>query len=140
MIFFFRYYYDSCFRSCIRHGHIWPGICHECFKRLTVFPNSTYGTYGSPWWHLETSGQCSIRTQTSKLLILLKKKKKIYLFFFSIFKELITTMYIGFLGLIFASFLVYLMEKDVNEKFSNFAQALWWGVVSCSLKFLNYFH
>ncbi|XP_037828303.1 potassium voltage-gated channel subfamily KQT member 1 isoform X9 [Lucilia sericata] len=45
-------------------------------------------------------------------------------------QELITTMYIGFLGLIFASFLVYLMEKDVNEKFSNFAQALWWGVIT----------
>lgn len=45
-------------------------------------------------------------------------------------QELITTLYIGFLGLIFASFLVYLMEKDVNKKFSNFAQALWWGVVS----------
>lgn len=42
-------------------------------------------------------------------------------------------MYIGFLGLIFASFLVYMWEKDVNEKFSNFAQALWWGVV-CSQK------
>lgn len=48
-------------------------------------------------------------------------------------QELITTMYIGFLGLIFASFLVYLMEKDVNDKFNNFAQALWWGVVSESL-------
>jgi len=46
-------------------------------------------------------------------------------------QELITTMYIGFLGLIFASFLVYMWEKDVNDKFSNFAQALWWGVVSC---------
>ncbi|XP_055385388.1 potassium voltage-gated channel subfamily KQT member 1 isoform X22 [Condylostylus longicornis] len=45
-------------------------------------------------------------------------------------QELITTMYIGFLGLIFASFLVYLMEKDVNDKFSNFAQALWWGVIT----------
>jgi len=45
-------------------------------------------------------------------------------------QELITTMYIGFLGLIFASFLVYMWEKDVNDKFSNFAQALWWGVVS----------
>lgn len=30
----------------------------------------------------------------------------------------------------FASFLVFLAEKDVNKKFSNFAQALWWGVVS----------
>ncbi|XP_037945736.1 potassium voltage-gated channel subfamily KQT member 5 isoform X2 [Teleopsis dalmanni] len=45
-------------------------------------------------------------------------------------QELITTMYIGFLGLIFASFLVYLMEKDINAKFSNFAQALWWGVIT----------
>jgi hypothetical protein len=48
-------------------------------------------------------------------------------------QELITTLYIGFLGLIFASFLVYLMEKDEKEtKFNNFAQALWWGVVSRS--------
>ncbi|XP_059615842.1 potassium voltage-gated channel subfamily KQT member 1-like isoform X9 [Phlebotomus argentipes] len=45
-------------------------------------------------------------------------------------QELITTLYIGFLGLIFASFLVYLMEKDVNKKFNNFAQALWWGVIT----------
>ncbi|KAK4871868.1 hypothetical protein RN001_015992 [Aquatica leii] len=45
-------------------------------------------------------------------------------------QELITTLYIGFLGLIFASFLVYLAEKDVNRKFSNFAQALWWGVIT----------
>lgn len=47
------------------------------------------------------------------------------------FQELITTLYIGFLGLIFASFLVYLAEKDVADtKFKNFAEALWWGVVS----------
>ncbi|XP_055319189.1 potassium voltage-gated channel subfamily KQT member 4 isoform X1 [Sitodiplosis mosellana] len=45
-------------------------------------------------------------------------------------QELITTLYIGFLGLIFSSFAVYLMEKDVNKKFSNFAQALWWGVIT----------
>jgi hypothetical protein len=46
-------------------------------------------------------------------------------------QELITTLYIGFLGLIFASFLVYLAEKDANSAaFSNFADALWWGVVS----------
>lgn len=49
-------------------------------------------------------------------------------------QELITTMYIGFLGLIFASFLVYMWEKDVNDKFSNFAQALWWGVVCISVE------
>ncbi|XP_037968694.2 potassium voltage-gated channel subfamily KQT member 1 isoform X4 [Plutella xylostella] len=46
-------------------------------------------------------------------------------------QELITTLYIGFLGLIFASFLVYLAEKDVPEtKFKNFAEALWWGVIT----------
>ncbi|XP_069682884.1 potassium voltage-gated channel subfamily KQT member 1-like [Periplaneta americana] len=45
-------------------------------------------------------------------------------------QELITTLYIGFLGLIFASFLVYLAEKDTNDKFSNFADALWWGVIT----------
>ena len=40
-------------------------------------------------------------------------------------------MYIGFLGLIFSSFLVYLAEKDSNsKKFPNFAQALWWGVIT----------
>uniref|UniRef100_A0A2H1VTY3 SFRICE_014992 n=1 Tax=Spodoptera frugiperda TaxID=7108 RepID=A0A2H1VTY3_SPOFR len=46
-------------------------------------------------------------------------------------RELITTLYIGFLGLIFASFLVYLAEKDVADtKFKNFAEALWWGVIT----------
>lgn len=46
-------------------------------------------------------------------------------------QELITTLYMGFLGLIFSSFLVYLFEKDTdNVKFKNFAQALWWGVIT----------
>lgn len=46
-------------------------------------------------------------------------------------QELITTLYIGFLGLIFASFLMYLVERDEEgTNFTNFAQALWWGVVS----------
>ncbi|KAG8191571.1 hypothetical protein JTE90_021175 [Oedothorax gibbosus] len=46
-------------------------------------------------------------------------------------QELITTLYIGFLGLIFSSFLVFLAEKESNsEHFSNFADALWWGVIT----------
>ncbi|XP_042352640.1 potassium voltage-gated channel subfamily KQT member 1 [Plectropomus leopardus] len=50
-------------------------------------------------------------------------------------QELITTLYIGFLGLIFSSYFVYLAEKDaVDEEgktgFSSYADALWWGVVT----------
>ncbi|KAG9337324.1 hypothetical protein JZ751_028892, partial [Albula glossodonta] len=49
-------------------------------------------------------------------------------------QELITTLYIGFLGLIFSSYFVYLAEKDAvdeegNTGFSSYADALWWGVV-----------
>ena len=62
-------------------------------------------------------------------------------------QELVTTLYIGTLGLIFSSYFVYLAEKDAPRplrdgekagappKFSNFADAIWWGVVrtSCQL-------
>ena len=51
-------------------------------------------------------------------------------------QELITTLYIGFLGLIFSSYFVYLSEKDAvgpngkKSDFETYADALWWGVVS----------
>ncbi|XP_044028120.1 potassium voltage-gated channel subfamily KQT member 4 isoform X3 [Siniperca chuatsi] len=45
-------------------------------------------------------------------------------------KELITAWYIGFLVLIFASFLVYLAEKDVNTDFNTYADSLWWGTIT----------
>ncbi|XP_041793605.1 potassium voltage-gated channel subfamily KQT member 1.1 [Chelmon rostratus] len=50
-------------------------------------------------------------------------------------QELITTLYIGFLSLIFSSYLVYLAEKDGvdssgSTEFGNYADALWWGVVT----------
>ncbi|RCN28491.1 hypothetical protein ANCCAN_25766 [Ancylostoma caninum] len=49
-------------------------------------------------------------------------------------QELITTLYIGFLGLIFSSYFVYLAEKDHispdgKQAFTSYADALWWGVV-----------
>uniref|UniRef100_A0A8C9DC91 Potassium voltage-gated channel subfamily Q member 4 n=1 Tax=Panthera leo TaxID=9689 RepID=A0A8C9DC91_PANLE len=44
--------------------------------------------------------------------------------------ELITAWYIGFLVLIFASFLVYLAEKDANSDFSSYADSLWWGTIT----------
>uniref|UniRef100_A0A8C2GGW6 Potassium voltage-gated channel subfamily Q member 4 n=1 Tax=Cyprinus carpio TaxID=7962 RepID=A0A8C2GGW6_CYPCA len=45
-------------------------------------------------------------------------------------KELITAWYIGFLILIFASFLVYLAEKEDNQEFSTYADSLWWGTIT----------
>jgi len=55
----------------------------------------------------------------------------------TVLQELITTLYIGFLGLIFSSYFVYLAEKDTvadygRTDFSSYADALWWGVVSAS--------
>jgi hypothetical protein len=57
-------------------------------------------------------------------------------FYFSPFKELITTLYIGFLALIFCSYLVYIAEKDEktgelrgakgnDSHFETYADALW---------------
>ncbi|CEF59303.1 Potassium voltage-gated channel, KQT-like subfamily, member 1 [Strongyloides ratti] len=50
-------------------------------------------------------------------------------------QELITTLYIGFLGLIFSSYFVYLAEKeqitpDGKTTFTSYADALWWGVIT----------
>ncbi|KAI4878096.1 hypothetical protein NFI96_027889 [Prochilodus magdalenae] len=55
--------------------------------------------------------------------------------FFITHPELITTLYIGFLGLIFSSYFVYLAEKDAVDsngvtEFASYADALWWGVVT----------
>ena len=65
-------------------------------------------------------------------------------------QELITTLYIGFLGLIFSSYFMYLSEKvsyDLTDMvlplmsqdavgpggrtdFYSYADALWWGVIT----------
>uniref|UniRef100_A0A0N5AIQ9 Potassium voltage-gated channel subfamily KQT member 1 n=1 Tax=Syphacia muris TaxID=451379 RepID=A0A0N5AIQ9_9BILA len=50
-------------------------------------------------------------------------------------QELITTLYIGFLGLIFSSYFVYLAERDHRSidgrrTFRSYADALWWGVIT----------
>uniref|UniRef100_A0A669CG30 Potassium voltage-gated channel, KQT-like subfamily, member 2a n=1 Tax=Oreochromis niloticus TaxID=8128 RepID=A0A669CG30_ORENI len=45
-------------------------------------------------------------------------------------KELITAWYIGFLCLILASFLVYSVEKESNNEFDTYADALWWGLIT----------
>ncbi|XP_068597024.1 potassium voltage-gated channel subfamily KQT member 5-like [Brachionichthys hirsutus] len=45
-------------------------------------------------------------------------------------KELVTAWYIGFLVLIFSSFLVYQVEKEINKDFATYADALWWGTIT----------
>ena len=63
------------------------------------------------------------------------------LYWYPWLQELITTLYIGFLGLIFSSYFVYLAEKDAIGKdgvkhFTSYADALWWGVVSSIAAFV----
>ena len=41
-----------------------------------------------------------------------------------------SAVYLGFLTLVFAAYLIYQFEKDTNEKFKTFADALWWGMTS----------
>ena len=45
-------------------------------------------------------------------------------------KELITALYLGFLTLIFAAFIIYQCEHGENKDFTTFADSLWWGLTS----------
>lgn len=70
------------------------------------------------------------------LVFLFQRLFSLLKMFHSLFiQELITAWYIGFLVLIFSSFLVYLVEKDANKEFSTYADALWWGTVSIKICF-----
>uniref|UniRef100_A0A087Y5R7 Potassium voltage-gated channel, KQT-like subfamily, member 5b n=1 Tax=Poecilia formosa TaxID=48698 RepID=A0A087Y5R7_POEFO len=53
-------------------------------------------------------------------------------------KELVTAWYIGFLVLIFSSFLVYLVENKFNKEFATYADALWWGTPQITLTTIGY--
>ena len=49
-------------------------------------------------------------------------------------KELLTALYLGFLTLIFLSYLVYQIEHDETvdgpQMFDSFADALWWAIIT----------
>jgi len=45
-------------------------------------------------------------------------------------KNRVKAVYLGFLTLVFAAYLIYQFEKDHNPGFENFADALWWGMTS----------
>lgn len=76
-----------------------------------------------------------IRFLKKHFFVFVKLTNLLSLYSVSFFKpkqELITTLYIGFLGLIFSSYFVYLAEKDSapDSKFHSYADALWWGVIT----------
>ena len=46
-------------------------------------------------------------------------------------RELLTSLYIGIIVILFGSYVVYEIEKnEPNTQFKNYADGLWWGVVS----------
>ena len=45
-------------------------------------------------------------------------------------KELIMAYYMAFIALIFGAFVIYQVESDDNEQFSNFGDSLWWSLVT----------
>ena len=53
-----------------------------------------------------------------------------FCFVFFRFQELLTTFYLGFISLIFASFVLYMVEKDSNSEFDSWPSSFWWGIVS----------
>lgn len=54
-----------------------------------------------------------------------------------------TALYIGFLGLVFSSYFMFLIESEAivnnmpSSEFTTYADALWWGVVSNYIHFLS---
>ena len=54
-------------------------------------------------------------------------------------QELLTTFYLGFITLIFASFVLYMVEKDSNQDFKNWPSSFWWGIVSTSFQIQKHF-
>ena len=82
---------------------------------------------------------CYISAGTMYLRVyLLLVKIYIHTCLLFLFQELMTTLYIGILGLLFFSFLIFLAEKDSTKpKLKSFADAIWWGVVSKRIKQYN---
>lgn len=73
-----------------------------------------------------------------KVLVNARVRKEIFLLTLGCsnvcLQELVTAWYIGFLVLIFSSFLVYLVEKEFNKEFDTYADALWWGTVRTHIR------
>ena len=77
----------------------------------------------NPWQYVPCTSDDDVRRWVAGILFIYYCLRYV--------QELITTLYIGFLGLIFSSYFVYLAEKDEGRSdFASYADALWWGVVS----------
>lgn len=108
---------DQEWRSSVRRVRLaWPA----------VLPNSSNGTNGPARRYLEVTWQCGKFLEARLTLSIFDLNIWFPHQVYAHRQELITTLYIGFLGLIFSSFLVYLAEKDVNRDIRNFGDALWW--------------
>ena len=100
------------------------------FSKVRDLADSQDAPCGPAGRHLETSRLSGLHPQTGPGGTL---RSLIYKLLSP--QELITTLYIGFLALIFSSYFIYLSEKDSvgpqgQKSFNSYADALWWGVVS----------
>lgn len=44
--------------------------------------------------------------------------------------HLAIVFYMGFLALIFISFVIYFVERDSNPKFNSLSSSMWWAVIT----------
>lgn len=104
-----------------------------CFVFVILFFKYNCSKVNSPYLLKCETLVLFFRFYLSFLLLLLNIFLKQSFVFIS--QELITTLYIGFLGLIFSSYFIYLAEKDGkgpnnSTEFTSYADALWWGVIT----------
>ena len=103
--------------------------------RRSIPADPTCAARRSAWWNVASARQCCLhspagRKFTSGCFLTRHATTRL-------FQELITTLYIGFLALIFCSYLVYIAEKDEkpndlrgakgndSNHFESYADALW---------------
>ena len=130
------------YNSSPRSSHIWFSYIHNLRSNTCILMKCFIDWHNS-WKQRNTRENMSLHTinfllfhlrrhvKTQALCFITGSKITKLLFSHYYFQELLTTFYLGFLTLIFASFVLYMAEKDANDTdFESWPSSFWWGVVS----------